>query len=75
MFDSKNELDADPLSIDKLPGDSYTKVDTLVENKNVEQKFISDEEEHQEMPIKDVESSETPISGNVPGLVLRWRAY
>ena len=67
MFDSKNELDADPLSIDKLPGDSYTKVDTLVENKNVEQKSISDEEEHQEMPIKDVESSETLISGNVPG--------
>ena len=46
MFDSKNELDADPLSIDKLPGDSHTKVDTLVENKNVEPKSISDEEEH-----------------------------
>ena len=61
MFDSKNELDTDPLSNDKLPGDSHTKVDTLVENKKVEQKSISDEEEHQEMPNKDAESSETPI--------------
>ena len=67
VFDSKNELDTDPLSNDKLPGDSHTKVDALVENKKVEQKSISDEEEHQEMPNKDAESSETPISGNVPG--------
>ena len=75
MFDSKNELDTDPLSNDKLPGDSHTKVDTLVENKKVEQKSISDEEEHQEMPNKDAESSETPILETSPNLVLRWRAY
>ena len=61
MFDFKNELDPEPLSNDNLP------VHALVENKKMEQKSISDKEEHQEMPIKDAEFSETPISGNLPG--------
>ena len=66
IFDSKNELDTEPLSKNNSPEESHTKVDKLVEKEKVEQKSIPDEKERQETPLKDAEASETSVSENMP---------
>ena len=75
MFDSKNELDTDPLSNDKLPGDSHTKVDALVEKKKWSKSPFLMKKSIRKCQIK-MQNLVNPLYLETsPDLVLRWRAY